>query len=177
MNQVVSRVLPVFPVFLTFLIRISSGVYEYPYAIGNYVAMGATDVGHIWAQGLEPDGAIYPQSNTRPGDVRDGLSHCIFIAESREEEFRVWIDGRAAAITALSYDAINHPTYAGPDIALNYSPYFVGDTVKSEYGPSSMHPQGALHLFGDGAVKFINDNIALLAYVAMATRAGGETGD
>jgi len=83
---------------------------EYPYAIGNYVAMRATDVGHIWGQPLQPDGAICPLSRTRVSDVLDGLSHTVFIVESRKESIRVWIDGRTAAITALSYDPYNHPT-------------------------------------------------------------------
>ena len=148
---------------------------EYPYAIANYVALGASDVGHIWAQNFEPDGSIYPLSRTRVASVRDGLSHTIFIVESREEEFRVWIDGRTAAITAINYDAINHPTYAGPEVALNYNPYYPGSTVHSEYGPSSMHPQGALHLFGDGSVQFIVDDVALSTYVGLTTRDGGET--
>ena len=115
---------------------------DYNYAIGNYVAMGASDVGRIWGVSLQPYGALFPLSQTSPADVRDGLSNTILIVESREERMRVWIDGRTAAFTALRYDRRNHPTYAGTEVSLNYTPYYDGRTVKSDYGPSSMHSGG-----------------------------------
>jgi len=42
------------------------------------------------------------------------------------------------------------------------------------YGPSSPHVGGAHHLLGNGAVRFISQNINVLTYDALATRAGGE---
>jgi hypothetical protein len=38
-----------------------------------------------------------------------------------------------------------------------------------------MHPGGVHHLFGDGSVHFLRDEIAADVYVAYCTRAGGET--
>ena len=147
------------------------------YAIQNYVAMGASDVGHIYGQNtglFEPDGTIYSMSSTRAADVLDGLSNTILIAETREEQMMVWIDGGTASIVARRYDAGNPPTYAGPEVSLNYRPYFEYANPKSEYGPSSMHSGGALLLIGDGSVQFISEHIAARIYVAMSTRAGGE---
>ena len=147
---------------------------EVEFAIGNYVALGATDVGHIWGSRLEPDGVIFPKSEIRPAEITDGLSHTVFIAESREEKNRVWMDGLTASITALRYDSGNPPTYAGPEISLNYSPYYPG---RNDYGPSSMHPRGAFHLFGDGSVHFIVDGISVANYLALCTREGEELFD
>jgi hypothetical protein len=147
------------------------------YATTNYVAMGASDVGHIYGQNtglFEPDGTIYPLSNTRPGDVTDGLSNTIIVVETREQGMSVWIDGGTAAVVALRYDAGNGPTYAGGGIALNYHPYFDYVNPHAEYGPSSMHTGGALHLLGDGSVRFISQHIAASVYVALSTRNGGE---
>ena len=78
------------------------------YAIGNYVSMGASDVDHIWGIALKPEGVIFPLAEIRPKDVTDGLSKTMFIAESREEQMRVWIDGRIGAFTALIYDYQRH---------------------------------------------------------------------
>jgi prepilin-type N-terminal cleavage/methylation domain-containing protein len=137
------------------------------YAIGNYASLPASDVDHIYAIELKPEGVIYPVSRIKPRDVTDGLSKTILITESREEKMRVWIDGRTAALTALAYPA-------GDVISLNCAPYYDDGDIHSEYGPSSMHLGGAHHLFGDGSVHFINDQIALATYVALVTRAGGE---
>ncbi len=152
--------------------------YSPEYAIGNYVALGSTDVGHIYGQNtglFDPDGAIYPLSETRATDVRDGLSNTIFAVETRESATAVWIDGGTAAVVALRYDPANGPTYAGLEHALNYSPYFDYYRSRAEFGPSSMHSGGAYHQFGDGSVRFVADSTDVTTYLAMVTRAGGET--
>jgi len=150
------------------------------YAIQNYVAMGASDVGHIYGQNtglFVPDGTIYPLSSTSSSAIDDGLSNTILIVETREERMMVWIDGGTAAVVAQRYDETNPPTYAGPEISLNYKSYFDYSNPMSEYGPLSMHPGGAFHLLGDGSVCFISDSISASIYVGLATRAGGETID
>ncbi len=43
------------------------------------------------------------------------------------------------------------------------------------WGPSSLHPGGVNHLFADGHVRFIQDNVDVNAYYATSTRSGGET--
>jgi prepilin-type N-terminal cleavage/methylation domain-containing protein len=145
------------------------------YAIGNYVSLGASDVDHIWGASLKPEGVIFPLSEVQPADITDGLSKTIFIAESREEKMRVWIDGRTAANTALSYDSTAE-TLAEAQVALNYIPYYDDGDIQCEYGPSSMHPGGAHHLLGDGSVQFLLDSISAAAYVALCTRAGEDVG-
>lgn len=147
------------------------------YAIGNYVALSASDIDHLWGSQVQPEGVIYPTSKTRPRDVTDGLSHTVFIAESREEKMRVWIDGRIAANTVFPYDSTGDTSPTPTTISLNYSPYYNDDDIKSQYGPSSMHPGGASHLLGDGSVQFLLDKIAAAQYLALCTRAGGEAAD
>lgn len=142
------------------------------FAIRNYVALGATTIDKLWQ---EPDGAIYWQSETRPRDLVDGLSNTLFLAETREPNAAVWIDGSAAAVSSLIYDP-NSATFSDSIISLNYHPYYPsgGQGIDSDWGPSSMHPGGALHLLADGSVQFIKDSIAFNVYTALATRAGGE---
>ena len=147
------------------------------YAVANYVAMGASDAGHIYGQNsrvFEPDGTLYPLSGTRISDVRDGLTNTLMIAETREEQLMVWIDGGMSAIVATRYDTYNAPTYAGPEAPVNYRPYFDYPNPFVEFGPSSLHPGGAFHLLDDGAVRFIGETVDTRIYIALATRAGGE---
>jgi hypothetical protein len=97
----------------------------------------------------------------------------MLIAESREDRMRVWIDGRVGSVTAIPYD-INSPTFGSQVSALNYTPYYDDGDIVSVYGPSSMHPGGAHHLYADGSVHFLTDGISGPNYVALCTRAGGE---
>jgi prepilin-type N-terminal cleavage/methylation domain-containing protein len=147
------------------------------YAITNYAAMGATDVGHIYGQNsglFAPNGTMYPLSSTRITDLSDGTAQTIVVAETREEKMMVWIDGGPSALVARPYDEGNPPTYGGRRISLNFRPYFSYINPTAEFGPSSEHPGGATHLLGDGSVQFISENISERVYVSLATRAGND---
>lgn len=154
-------------------------------AIRNYVALGATTVGSLWGPGVDgrrrPDGTIYCQSDTRLKDVTDGLSHTVFIAETREQNAAVWIDGTGAAAVARPFDVDTVPSYARGESSLNYQPYYLwgdtNDSIDSLHGPSSMHAGQVGHLLGDGSARFIDDSIEPLLYDALVTRAGGEAFD
>lgn len=143
------------------------------YAIRNYVAMGATTVGNLWKI---PDGVIYPGSRTRLDDIRDGSSNTLLISETREQNAAVWIDGGTASLTSRRYDDSNPPSYATSQSGLNFTPYYVsgGQGIDALWGPSSMHGSGAHHLFADGGVRFLSDNIDAILYDCLTTRSGGE---
>ena len=71
------------------------------------------------------------------------------------------------------------PLFGGATNGINYTPYFPGgpplnNPLNYLYGPSSRHVGGAHHLLGDGAVRFISQDINVLTYDALITRAGGE---
>lgn len=143
------------------------------FATRHYAAMGATSVGNIWQK---PNGSIYPRSSTRIADIGDGTSHTILVAETREPNAAVWIDGGVSALVSRRYSESNAPSYAGTENSLNYKPYYVanGQGIDADYGPSSMHSAGIMHLFGDGSVRFISENINANIYDALITRNGGE---
>jgi prepilin-type N-terminal cleavage/methylation domain-containing protein len=145
-------------------------------AIGNYLALGATTVGNLWGVNLNPDGVIIPGGKITPKDVTDGLSHTVLIVETREEVFAAWADGLTAATCALVFHASRYPTYARDQVSLNFAPYFDYQPPVS-WGPSSMHTGGAFHLFGDGSVRFIRDEVTKAAYLAITTREGGEVAE
>lgn len=141
------------------------------YAIRNYVALGGTTVGKLWKL---PDGVIYPQSITRLADVSDGLSATIFLSETREPNAQVWIDGSTAAVTSRRYDDGNPPSYAHPEHAMNFTPYYLaaGQGIDATWGVSSMHSGGTSHLMGDGSVRFVSQYISAAVYDSLVTRAG-----
>lgn len=147
------------------------------YAIRNYAAMGATTIGRIYER---PDGVFYALSKTRVADVKDGMSTTIFIVETREPNAAVWIDGGTSAVTAHAYVETNPPEYASAEVGLNRTPYFnvvANQGIDCEYGPSSMHYESVTHLFGDGTVKPISENIDTKVYDKLVTPAGGEKVD
>jgi hypothetical protein len=78
-----------------------------------------------------------------------------------------------AATCAKVYNPSRYPTYARDQISLNFSPYFEYYPPVS-WGPSSMHAGGALHLFGDGSVQFVENRITTFVYEAITTREGAE---
>jgi hypothetical protein len=103
----------------------------------------------------------------------------LVIAETREQEVAVWIDGTGAAAVSRPFSADNVPSYAVADAsALNYEPYYQwGDAIDSvdcRFGSSSMHPGVVGHLAGDGSAHFISDQTDPKLYDAMVTRAGSE---
>jgi hypothetical protein len=143
-------------------------------AIGNYLALGGSTVGNLWGVDLMPDGVIIPGGEITPKDITDGLSHTVFIAESREESLAAWADGFTAATCALVFNEQRHPRYAENIASLNFAPYF-DYKPRVTFGPSSMHIGGAFHLFGDGSVRFVKDDVTPQQYVAMTTREGEES--
>jgi hypothetical protein len=156
------------------------------FAVRNYVALGATTVGSLWAPGSDgkrrPNGVIYCQSETRLKDITDGLSSTAIVAETREQNAAVWIDGTGAAAVGHPFAVDQVPSYAINATSLNFEPYYEwgdsADSIDSRFGPSSMHPGGVVgHLLADGSARFISDGIDVLLYDALITRAGGEVHD
>lgn len=145
------------------------------FAVRNYVAVGATTIEKLWK---EPDGVLFWQARLGPSDLIDGTSHTLLIAETREENAAVWIDGSASSVSSLVYDA-NSANYSDPIVSLDYTPYYPsgGQGIDCLWGPSSQHVRGANHVFADGSVQFLLDQIALSIYEAQTTRAGGEALD
>ena len=146
------------------------------YALRNYVAMGATTIGKLWHNA---NGVFYASSSTRIADIKDGTSMTIFVAETRETNMAVWIDGTTASLAGHPYNEDAPPDYAFPETALDYSPFFIsvlgaGNRVECQYGPSSMHPAGIHHLFGDGSVRLITTEIRPAVYDALITISGHE---
>ncbi len=148
------------------------------FALRNYVALGAVTVAELSPTG-KPTGVMYPGSKTKITDIIDGTSNTVLIAETRDDNAMVWIDGTGATVMSRWVDAsATNPLFGGASNGINYTPFFnAGDLMNPlqyNWGPSSTHTGGAHHLLGDGSVRFISQNINVLTYDSLVTRAGGE---
>mgnify|MGYP002622489207 CR=1 FL=1 len=86
------------------------------------------------------------------GEVLDGLSHTLVISEDANWKDAQWING------------LNVFDQAFP---INQAPAFENDI-------RSLHPTGAMGLYCDASVHFLNERMDLTTLAAICTRAGGE---
>jgi prepilin-type N-terminal cleavage/methylation domain-containing protein len=116
-------------------------------------------------------------------NVEDGTSRTFMAGEQAFEASRAncFTEGKcyglgyswAHSVEASATAAIE-PNYAVPgqpslDPMVDTLPY------RSQFGFNSMHPSGLSFVYVDGSVHFINEDIDLGVYRAMATIKGGET--
>ncbi len=121
------------------------------------------------------DGCFFSNSNVAFRDVTDGLSNTFFMGEmsltrdsggTAHDGYRRWHRGcesnTCQGCKAITTNGINAEEYNGSD---NF-------TVMS-FG--SNHTGGAQFVMGDGAVRFVSENVNFTVYQNTATRDGGET--
>jgi hypothetical protein len=119
--------------------------------------------------------------------VEDGTSRTFMAGEQAFEASRASCpDSACQARYGMGYawahsieasaTAAVEPNYAVPgqpslDPMVETAPY------RSQFGFNSMHPSGLSFVYVDGSVHFVNEDIDLGVYHAMATIKGGETLD
>lgn len=132
-------------------------------ARANYAGVFGT--GMIEVSPSVGSGMFYRNSETRFGDVLDGLSNTLMVGERAARQAASW-EGSATwvgAVPGAHRDAARVVGRAGrvPNDVL-------GDFA--DFG--SWHPFGANFVMADGSVKMISDEIEQATYHALATRAG-----
>jgi prepilin-type N-terminal cleavage/methylation domain-containing protein/prepilin-type processing-associated H-X9-DG protein len=158
---------------------------------------GCTDYGPIYYVDIDPatglpnkairvDGGLV-KGASRIAEVTDGLSNTVFVGEDNGRDERMQanhvyidpIDGQKRRIWR----------WAEPDCAYGISKV-INNNRTPRGGPSacpwntnncgpfeeifSFHPGGANILMGDGASRFVNENLAVAPLRAIITRSGGE---
>jgi len=117
-------------------------------------------------------------STVELSDAIDGTSNTIMIGERSRtplpnvgNDYMSWIRGN---------DLTASPPGAGAAKNISYSINFASGYVSlgsavNDVAMNSNHPGGANFAFGDGSVRFLNDNVDLNAYIAASTMNGRET--
>jgi prepilin-type N-terminal cleavage/methylation domain-containing protein len=145
---------------------------DYSAVIGDYI--NGTGVGNAPAYGntgcyVQPRGMISRYaSSARLRDVTDGLSNTFAVGETI-----------GALCITQSWGPENFGTTAHPINFMNASlmsniPTGANPRWDESIGFRSYHVGGAHFLMGDGAVKFVSENIDGTNYRALASRGGGE---
>lgn len=116
-------------------------------------------------------------------NIEDGTSRTLMAGEQAFEPARAacgdigkcygmgyaWAHSIEASATAAV-----PPNYAVPGVP-SADPNVDTVPYRSQFGFNSMHPSGLHFVYVDGSVQFLNDNIELGVYYALATIKGGET--
>ena len=155
---------------------------------GNYAACTGND--HLGAYGQRTarmNGIFYFQSKTDMGDIADGTSNTLLLAETlvRPGTSNVW--GEPGSYwNGGAWGSYGFTTFEGPNSPLpdqNYTcrteDYHLAPCVTVNRDPAynfarSAHTGGAMVLLADGSVTFVSENINRTTWHALGTRNGGE---
>jgi prepilin-type N-terminal cleavage/methylation domain-containing protein len=177
-------------------------------APGNYVCFPGT---HI-EDDVFDNGIIVPTRSTaegkirrrglKSGDISDGISKTIMLAESREEMYSSWYDGSCPWVVALRPGVavtMRQDGYLGPEdrpgqdvLTLNFGPR--NDRFRSNrymrsgrpwpgaehrlWGPSSEHSGSVVvHAFADSRTVPVTEGIDEKIYYRLVSRNGNEQAD
>lgn len=145
--------------------------------VGNFGTEGPEDLcasGPFPAAQCQGEGVFFHNSAVRLRDITDGSSNTVLLGEHRT-------DTRASTVAAHGFEW--HSTWvgyvAGGEEA---AARFLGVADHTPNHPSlhmedysSWHTGGVHLLFGDGRVRFVNENVDHVVFKGVITRQGGET--
>lgn len=141
----------------------------------NYVAMyGNTE------PGVDGSGLFFRNSHISHNEITDGASQTIAVGE-RAHDFgeATWTGSVTGAILfpddANAIGAYKAENSSGMVLAHAGEGYGPGDPRADVNQFYSHHGRGVNFLFADGHVRFLNTDIDYRSYLALSTRAGGET--
>lgn len=137
---------------------------------GTYTLAHANYVGIFGNFDIEDDpgngnGIFYRNSQVKIAHITDGTSNTLMVGERSAKLYKASWTGVVVGINeaqALVLGSADHP------------PNYIGGHAEDF---ASRHVQGVNFLFADGSVRNINDTVLQSAWLAMASRSGGETVD
>jgi prepilin-type N-terminal cleavage/methylation domain-containing protein/prepilin-type processing-associated H-X9-DG protein len=118
--------------------------------------------------GFAKQGVLYKDSRTRITDVVDGTSNTFLVGETSWDQvgYRMWTRGcDTTAWCASCKNVVNPLTKVGYNGSNNFNDVSFG----SNHGGG-----GANFLMTDGSVRYLSATVDMIAYLATASRDGGE---
>jgi prepilin-type N-terminal cleavage/methylation domain-containing protein/prepilin-type processing-associated H-X9-DG protein len=147
-------------------------------AFANYVGVAGTYEVTVYPD--QGTGVLFRNKSIAIKQITDGLSHTIMVGErdSKKSPETTWV----GAITNSVVPPLN-PAYdnEGPPVLVLTNTGTVADgrvpnnALDHVEDSNSEHPQGVHFMFADGSVQAINNDIDPNVWVALGTRAGGES--
>ena len=132
--------------------------------------------------GIDGNGLFFRNSGIRERDITDGLSHTLSVGERAHAlGAATWVGSVTGSLVAPlpgDQDGIGAPQPEhGSGMVLGHS-----GEMKSPGDPDSdvnqfysLHAQGANFAFADGHCQFLTSDMDYRIFMAISTRAGGET--
>ncbi|MDB5386706.1 MAG: xcpT 2 [Planctomycetaceae bacterium] len=121
------------------------------------------------------DGVFGPNSSLSPQFIRDGMSNTFFAGERSFAGTVAWAgvsyDVTCSAPTQMMTSSSTSQVNSNGHHVLGSTQFGMN---KNNAGFSSPHVGGGNMVFGDGAVKFLSDNMDTSIYQALSTRQGNE---
>ena len=155
----------------------------------NYAACyGNTGYAQVDMNGVEFGGGMFRNDpkGTRDAEITDGLSNTVAFAEVLPVHGPAYLgppgDGMVAE-GGQAFEGFVTPNSSAPDVVCNICttrriidvPCVVSMEDNLQYQAArSAHPGGVMAAFGDGAVKYISNDIDIFVWRAMTSSAGGE---
>jgi len=118
---------------------------------------------------ISVSGLFGPNTNVKLASVADGLSNTLMVGElswANANCYRPWMRGWGANPIASAKNIVN---------AINTVPYDPAIPNFNDVSFGSPHSGGTNFVLADGSVRFIDQNISMPAYLAAASRNGGES--
>jgi prepilin-type N-terminal cleavage/methylation domain-containing protein len=151
------------------------GANSWTLAQGSYVACNGNDGVDDFTTPPHTGAFIRATVGFRTADIADGLSNTLFVGDRTSQlSYSTWIGGPTGAQNPF----LMAPGNYGAEVTLLMC--HAGSTGPNSPGvfdadsTSSPHRVGVPFLFGDGSVHFLSNGIDIGAWMALATRAGGE---
>lgn len=147
-------------------------------AFANYVGVAGTYEVTVYPD--QGTGVLFRNKSVAIKQITDGLGHTIMVGErdSKKSPQTTWV----GAIMNSVISPLN-PAYdnEGPPVLVLTNTGAVADdrvpnnALDHVEDSNSEHPQGVHFMFADGSVQAINNDIDPNVWVALGTRAGGES--
>jgi prepilin-type N-terminal cleavage/methylation domain-containing protein len=147
-------------------------------APGSYVACNGNDGVDDFTTPPHTGAFVRGTQGFRIADISDGLANTLFVGDrSSKLSYCTWVGGPTGALNPF----LEAPGNFGAEVTLLMC--HAGPTGPNAPGvfdadaTASPHLDGVPFLFGDGSVHFLANGIDIPTWMALATRAGGETID